>query len=300
MARTTVIAIRRAGSTSWTRLGPSTTDNVTKMGWLLKKQQQAREATDYALSLPRRIWDWAWEFFNLDTATVWIRTAGTWLKRQAVAFGRFAGALGGMGLGLLAVTTETGRSILKNTVGRVLGWFGAALSWAWDTTRSLVSKLGAPGRWVSARMYNLESAAKRTAVSVLTWYSKNIAPHLDLNSLTMRTGRAIGVWAVVIRALHFITPLPLRIGLLAATAMWTLVETPLREAPGFDKAAAWLVGEEPKKAELKAVDAEYHSAVKAAAEATASTGKASPTPANRQAQRAAQRGKATQDSTPRR
>lgn len=275
-------------------------DNVTKMGWLLRKQQQAREATDYALSLPRRIWDWAWEFFNLDTATVWVRTAGTWLKRQAIAFGKFAGALGGMGLGLLAVTTDVGRSILSNTVGRVLGWAGSFAKWLWNGTYSVVTRVPVVGQWIGDRMIQIEKMAKTGAVKVLGFYAKHIAPHLDLNGRTMQVGRAVGVWAVVIRALHFITPLPLRIGLLAATAIWTLVETPLREVPGFQQAGDWLAGDEPKKAELKAVDAEYHDAVKAAAEATATTGKPSPTPANRQAQRAANRGKATHDSSPRR
>jgi len=274
-------------------------DTKDQYAWILKKKAQAKEAADWAYSLPRRLWDWAWEFFNMDTVVSTLSTVGSFLKQQALGLGSIIGSVGGIGLGLLSVTTDLGRSVLSNTVGRVLGWAGGLLSWGWNTLYSGVTRLGPIGQWVGDRMIQIEKGAKIAAANVLTFYVKHVARHLDINGPVMKTGRAVGVWAVVIRALSFITPLPLRMLVIGATAMWTLVESPLAQVPGFKVAAEFLKGDDPKPAELKAVDKEYSEAVTAAAVATATTGKVSPPPANRAAQRAAERrNKGRSNATP--
>lgn len=320
MTATATLAFRRRGSTRWVEIdpltpislatarpssnggamtaatlhvipeGPPLTTNRENYGWLLRQRRRAREAFDYARSLPRRIWDWAYSTFHLGAVKDVVTGVAGWFWDKATIVGRTIGLGGGVGLGLLSVTTELGRTILRETVGRALGWVGSAASWLWGGGKSMLRHLGGPGNWVADRMENVEVLAKRATYKALTFYAENIGPHFSLDSKIVQTGKVMGIWMVGLRLAALVTTSMITWPLYAGMAFYTLMTSPVRDLPGVSKVADWIAGQKPEgtKTELRAVDKELHDAVNAAAAATAA-GHPVPTPPNREARRAEKR-----------
>lgn len=321
MTATSTLAVRRRGSNTWVELdldsilarhSPGLShpvedimtaatlhvvpdETMERYGLLLKARRKAREAYDFARTLPRNAWDWAYETFRLDAVAALGKDIYRWISSKAAAAGRLIGVSGGTGLGLLGIATRTGRDILKATLGRLLFGAYALLEWTYDTSTSLLRRLGGPGNWVADRIDNVAVLLKTGAAKGLEFYAANLGKYFALDSKTMATARVAGAWLVALRALSFINTPFISLPVMAGLAIYTLLSEPASSVPGLREAGDWLRGEsKTTQRHMKAVDHELDEAVTAAAQATA-TGHDVPTPSaaapNRASQRASDRAK---------
>lgn len=145
---------------------------------------------------------WGWVSKTLHLSQGWHWTQTSVIKPARFGIQMMAdkmGYTGGAGAGLLLVSTGIGRKVLHYTIGVpaafVSKWFGKGYHALTDFHHD---NLGWYGKWVGDRMADAETwllgkdATSGVVGKVTGFYTKNIAPHMDLNSIVMRTARIGG------------------------------------------------------------------------------------------------------------
>jgi hypothetical protein len=145
----------------------------------------------------------------------YVRPAGAWTMGMARLVGGAVGWTGGIGIGLLAVSTGFGRKVIKNTVGLALKGVGKVIGKVYSMGHSVMSHLWAPGRWINKMADKAVGFGARTLVKGLTFSDDHIAKHVDVNSNGMHAVKHAGTIAVGIKAAMLI-PIPFLSGV-----VWT-------------------------------------------------------------------------------
>ena len=136
-------------------------NNVEKAGLLLAAQAKGRQAYGYIRKAPRVAWDWIRETFHLDPAMEFVGSVLTWLRNQLSILAAHFGTGGGAGLGLLAMSTTAGRTLLSYAMKPVM-WALTKIVNGWVRVESALyvepeegKTLGAIARarnWIADRM----------------------------------------------------------------------------------------------------------------------------------------------------
>ncbi len=124
---------------------PPPTDQLSRMGWLLRLRRIARQALDLAAALPHRAADWALRQAR-TAATLVLRTdpAG-WAGRALRASATLVTRVGVLPVGLAAATAPPIRRLLTRGVGTCLRWGADLLRRGWAATQALLTRAGTPG-----------------------------------------------------------------------------------------------------------------------------------------------------------
>lgn len=239
----------------------------TRFGLLVQAKRLAQQGYDKTMSATRSAVAWVRESF-LDKAMATLATAWGWLADKARWVGDYIGGTGGVGLGMLAITTKTGRTVTKNTLGRVWGWSKTFASWTFRITLNGLEHLGAPGHWVADRMLDVADLGARAVGKAQDFYEKNLSKHFTLGSNAMTVGQLVGGSLVARQALTLASFTPLRYGIIAGLVIWSAltVKTPVEQA------TAWL---ERKYPSSKAKTSENTAGMKIAADEAIREGKVS-------------------------
>ena len=203
-------------------------DSKEQFSIVLSAQRLLREGKDRMFRTSRKAWTWARESF-LDKTYALLKSAAMWVMDKAQWIGGYLGKAGAAGLGLLAVTTKSGRWVLSNTIGRVWGWFKKASSFIFDTTLNVLDRLGTPGRWVADRLIDVADFGTRMTNRIKAFNTKHIASHFALDSKAMAAGQVAGVWLAARQALSLLTFTPLRYVIMVGAAIFTLFKVPVPE-----------------------------------------------------------------------
>jgi hypothetical protein len=208
-------------------------NNVEKMGLLLSTRQKGRDAYAFIRRSPRVAWDWIRKTFHLDPAIEFMASVLTWLRNQISILAAHFGTTGGMGLGLLAVSTTLGRELLAWTLKPAV-WLLSMAGSLWRKIESgLVVTKPTTGfhrvrNWLALRMTNIRefffgNGDDKAGVlgAVAGWFVDTIAPHLHMNSTAMVAARAAGFAMAGGRAVAALALVPMSAGALAA-AQWVM------------------------------------------------------------------------------
>lgn len=103
----------------------------------------------------RSAWGWLRRTLHLDKVIDAVRTtASTVLTKVGNALG-YLGWQGWLGLGAMAVSTDTGRTLINLTLGSALRWVGRKINSGIFAVVNFLDRLGAPGHWLGDRITNL-------------------------------------------------------------------------------------------------------------------------------------------------
>lgn len=145
---------------------------------------------------------WGWVNKTLHLSQGW-----NWAQTNVIKPARFVirmvadrvGYTGGVGTGLLLVSTGVGRKILHYTIEVPAAFAAKWLGKGYRKTMDFhTDHLGGYGDWVADRMASLEKyvwgidSTSGVVGNVTGFYIKHIAPHLHLNSILMRSARVVG------------------------------------------------------------------------------------------------------------
>lgn len=136
----------------------------------------------------------------LGRAAGYLRTALSWVSRPIAAAAGWVGMAGGIGLGLLSVSTGSGRWVLRNTIGRIYEGARWVLSHTLRTLAKGLNHLWTPGRWLAKGVNGLCNQAARGEKAVITtWWQGKVVNHLKTDGKAMRSIQAIGILFITFR-----------------------------------------------------------------------------------------------------
>lgn len=199
-------------------------NNVEQMGLLLSAREKGRAALAYIRKAPRVAWDWVRRTFHLDPAVDFVRSVLTWLRNQISILAAHFGSAGGVGLGLLAVSTSIGRQMLAFALKPVffaLNLLGSAWTWAEnalyvdETPEKPLGLISRIRNWLSERMASLREVFTGNGTTpglierVGAWYFNTVAPHLHLDSTAMVAARTAGLSMVTVKAVTALAFIPM-------------------------------------------------------------------------------------------
>lgn len=218
----TATAIRRDAPLTPPAAPPGMTQSE-RFAWALRAREWVRARTARAMSLPKRIWRKMVEVFHLDPVINAVKAGWSWLKDKATWAGEILGTGGLVGLGLLSLTTDSGRSVWSYAL-KPVGWLGRGISWLNDKMKAGLHRLGRPGIWVADKIEDTENWFIKKGTETAKWWDKRVAKHVKTDSATMRTARLGGVLLVTRSLLMAALPLPVKYLLGAAVAVWSVYD----------------------------------------------------------------------------
>lgn len=219
----TTTAIRRDAPRT-TLAPPAGMTQSERFAWALRAREWIAARATQAMSLPRRIMRRLVEVFHLEGVIEAVKSGWAWLKTKAAWAMDMMGVSGMLGLGMISLSTGTGRSAIGYAL-KPIGWLGKGLSWVDEKVKAGLMKLGKPGIWVASKIEDTESWFIKKGLAVKGWWNKNVAKHVKLDSTPMRTARLGGVLLLARRAiLAFGLPLPVSYLLGAIVAVWSVYD----------------------------------------------------------------------------
>lgn len=252
------LAARRAGTTDWVEIDPSTPEGQRALSLLRITTTHPEEENDtmtttatrtehaarpaHLSSVPaaehlgliaqikafagriynrvtgtvRGAWNWVRETFHLDAVTSRVSNGYRWAKDKVATGARFLGRPGMAGLGMLTISTSTGRKVLRQVfrpIGWVLKMIGEGYVWVEETLSN--DGNGGIRNWISNRMADgrefLFGNAGKTGVipAAALWTITHTGRHLLVDSFVMRSLRAVGTFLLGMRGVALLALLPL-------------------------------------------------------------------------------------------
>lgn len=195
-------------------------NNVESMGLLLRARASARKAYDYMLTLPKAAWGWMRRTFHLDPALGFVADGFRWMRTRLSAGLRYLGTSGGVGVGLLAISTSLGRQAIATAL-KPIGWglrlFGTAYTWVEDHlyVEGETTFLAGPRQWVSEKMADArqyvtgEGRSDGGLVGKVATLIAKVHPAFQMESLPMQVSRTAGTAIVGFKALGLLPLLAL-------------------------------------------------------------------------------------------
>lgn len=196
-------------------------NQMERFAFLLRARERAAALFNKATSSTRGVFRKIVHTLHLDSAWEAAKAAGGWVKDKALWLGRMLGIPGVLGLGMLGLSTGTGRTVVGSTVGRTLGVAGKVGGWAMGMVTGGLRHLGRPGRWAADKIDGAGNWAANQAVKAYKYADKKIGKQMELGSTTMRVTRLGGVLLLAQRLITaFGLPMPVVYLIGAATAFW--------------------------------------------------------------------------------
>ena len=112
------------------RLRPTENPQVARMGLLVQAKAKMAAGLNRIRRAGRNAWDWLVRNLHLETARDYMAAAWNWLRLQLSRGMNFFGASGMAGLGLLGIASATGRKVL-GFLWRPVGWVLKTLLKGW-------------------------------------------------------------------------------------------------------------------------------------------------------------------------
>lgn len=227
----TTTAARINGSATPARTYVPGTPPGEQPGFISQAKGFFVSAKDTVVGAARSAWGWLRRTLHLDSAVEVVQDSYGWAKSKVTTATRFLGTSGTVGVGMLAVSTSTGRGILRlafKPIAWLLGRLGAGYA---TLEAALVDSRFAPLSWMGHQMANARIWAFGNPANdedhgvfgrSLLWGAKHIGPRLHLESRAMRATRVLGMVLVAAKVIPLLSMLPVLAGL-AQVLAWTLV-----------------------------------------------------------------------------
>ena len=227
---------------------PQEQKSLMQMGLLVQMKQGAQRLYNRLAGAARGAWGWIRSTFHLDAAAEVVKDGYHYAADKVAVAGRFLGTSGGAGLGMLAVSTHTGRRLMGyvlKPVGWILRKIGAVFAWTEAALRNDTN--GGIRNWVADRMADSRFWAFGTGVgsehgvigNAMIWTAKNVGPYLDVDALAMRGTRAVAVALLASKFVPLLGMLPY--GTVFMTVAYAIVGMIVLDQfePEIDKALHW-------------------------------------------------------------
>lgn len=190
---------------------------IEPIGSMAAAGNAARGFFASVMSGPKRLWTWLRSALHLDavasaTKSIWHKIAG-W----AISFKNFMGFPGMLGMGLLTVSTDSGRKMLDFLLGKPLRFLGRMFGKGWGAVETFFeAHLGTPGTWISNRMADVEEffiGNGSTTTGVVGWvvgfYFDHIASYLNTHHWLMKIATVLGTYLVGYKAIGALALIPM-------------------------------------------------------------------------------------------
>lgn len=218
----TAMTATTAAASGGTRLHIVPGDNVGNMGALLRMRAAAARTANRLRASARGAWGWIKETFHLQAVADTLRGLGGWVADKAVVAGRFLGTSGLVGLGMMAISSETGRSLIGFAL-RPVGWVLELIGKAWVGVENMLhsdKREGGVRNTISVKMGDIREYFFGTGTTssdgglvgrAAVWTVKHTMPFLRLDGPTMGLVNLIGAALLTPRIFELVAMAPLGI-----------------------------------------------------------------------------------------
>lgn len=192
-------------------------NNKEQMGLLLQARRIPARVASYLARLGRRGLDWARRTFHLDPVLGVAADGIRWVKAKTAAATGFLGVSGGAGVGLLAVSTSFGRSVLS-VLMRPVGWVARLLHGGYIRLEELIHSgvdddeatgFAKARNAVSHKMADAREFVYKGIIKATQFFVKRVSPVFAMNSVPMHAARTAGTVLAGRRAIAALALLPL-------------------------------------------------------------------------------------------
>ena len=190
-------------------------DNRTNMGLLVRAKIAAQRTTAAIMAMPKAAWGWAVRTLHLEAAGQAAGGMLGWIRTKSMTAISYLGAPFFMGAGMIALSTGSGRSAIRNGF-RPIGWAIGLVDKVWCRIATFADDhLGQPGSFISDRMMDVEeffagnSRKPGLVARSVDLYNAHVAKWLATDSLIMRGLRTTGLGLVGAKLVAIAGLLPL-------------------------------------------------------------------------------------------
>ena len=198
-------------------------------GFLAQSRNAASRFWGWITSAPRRFWGWLKDTLHLQPAVDFIRDGARSSMGVLRSIRDAMGASGLTGLGMVTISTESGRKV-GGFLMRPVGWAFRMAGQGWTGTKHfMLAHLGTPGTWVGNRMGDVEAVLygedgiSGVVGAVSSFYTKYVARHLLLDGTMMRIVRLIGTALFAASLINALSLVPWLLGGYLVAAQWILL-----------------------------------------------------------------------------
>lgn len=247
-------------------------NNKKQMSLLLKAKAAFSAAWEKFTRAPKALWSWLKRTLHLDPVLGIARDGIRFAKEKASLAAHHLGATGTAGVGLLAISTGIGRSVLS-TLLKPVGWtvrlIHSGYVWledricAGDEPEGGYTSFQKARNFVAGKMADIREFIYKGALKVASFAAKYLHPVFQIDSTPMQVARTVGTGIVGFKMLPLVALIPLggfalagqylaTAGVAATTAAsgWGLIQRITTWVKGlFGKAEQIATGETTKGAD---------------------------------------------------
>lgn len=206
-------------------------NNLEQAGLLLSMKANFKAAWHWLKKAPGTSWEWLCKTFHLDPAVKFFQGCFNWLRDKIAIAAAHMGITGGIGAGLLTLSTSTGRKLLAFVL-KPIRWIASGVMKVWTKVEDMLfvekpkgqhlNWLDKARNWVSEKMASVREYffGNGTSLGVVgkafVWLAKHVLPVFALDHPVMQTSKIVGFGLFAFKAIGMIALLPFAAGTLLA------------------------------------------------------------------------------------